>query len=239
MYFSHNDLLHINGIEFSSGYTLNFGENNKNQINRRIEFLEELIKNKSVLHLGCTDHLPLIEKKILNNTWVHKRITESASTCIGIDINKEAISYCHSVGFTNIIYCDIFSDPLPNKLENQKFDFILIGELLEHVDNPVHFLKQISVFFKGKFSEIIITGPNALRWNNSRFNFGNKEVINSDHRFWFTPYTLAKLLARSGLTPQQYWFCMTGGFNKRNFIYSWLLKKYPAFQDTVVITAKT
>jgi len=29
-----------------------------------------------------------------------------------------------------------------------------------------------------------------------------KEVINSDHRFWFTPYTITKILVSAGYSPE-------------------------------------
>ena len=30
-----------------------------------------------------------------------------------------------------------------------------------------------------------------------------KEIINSDHRFWFTPYTISKVLASAGYKPEK------------------------------------
>jgi hypothetical protein len=29
------------------------------------------------------------------------------------------------------------------------------------------------------------------------------EIINSDHRFWFTPYTIAKVLVSAGYNPEK------------------------------------
>lgn len=237
MNFSHKDLHYINGTKFSNGYSLEF-KNQPNKIFKRIELVEELVRDKKVLHLGCADHLPLINQKISSNNWLHKRITDSASYCVGIDINKEAIRHCHSLGYNNILNCDIYKDSIPDELSSHYFDYVVIGELLEHVDNPVSFLKQVSAFLENRFSEIVVTGPNALRWNNTKNSFQQKEVINSDHRFWFTPYTLAKLIVLADLTPLNFWFCMTGGINRRNYFYSWFLKRYPAFQDTIIISAK-
>lgn len=238
MQFTEKDLEYLSAKSFSSGYKLRFKFTPKDKnIVHRIEFLEKMLDGKSVLHLGCTDHIPLIDKKISENTWAHKRITEASAFCLGIDIDKDAIDHCHKLGYTNIIECDIFKDELPSELD-QHFDYIVIGELLEHVDNPVLFLKQLKSFFKSNFSNILITGPNALKWKNISTSFSNSELINSDHRFWFSPYTLAKLLTRSSFTPDQYWFGTTGGVNKRNYLYKWLLKRYPQFQDTIIMTAK-
>jgi hypothetical protein len=30
-----------------------------------------------------------------------------------------------------------------------------------------------------------------------------KEIINSDHRFWFTPYTISKVVASAGYYPER------------------------------------
>ncbi len=237
MIFSEQDLEYISGSKFSNSYRFDI-KNEQTKLFKRVDFIQNLAKDKNVLHLGCADHLHLIEDKIKKNSWLHKRLTETCNSCIGIDIDKPAISLCHKLGYKNIVYCDIFKDKIPKEIEGKFFDYIIIGELLEHVDNPVLFLNQIKAFFSNQFSEILLTGPNAFRWNNTKLSFKSSEIINSDHRYWFTPYTLAKVFYQSNLVPSKYWFVMTGGINKRNFFYKWFLKNYSLFQDTIVISAK-
>jgi len=51
---------------------------------------------------------------------------------------------------------------------------------------------------------IIITVPSALRFRNLN---GMKECINTDHRYWFTPFTIAKVCIEAGIYPEKLLFC--------------------------------
>ena len=60
----------LKGKEFSDGYF--FSIKDLFYSNTRIEKILELTKDKKILHLGCCDHIPLIEKRIVENKWLHK-----------------------------------------------------------------------------------------------------------------------------------------------------------------------
>jgi hypothetical protein len=169
---------------------------------KRINFLKRIVEGKKVVHLGCLDHLPIIDEKINNNQWLHKILTNSAEKCIGFDINENGINELRTkYGIENIHFDDITVKP--NALIcNEKWDYILLGELLEHIDNPNEFLKRIIENYSDTVNQIIITVPNILarnRFNNAKSGF---ESINTDHRFWFTPFTLLKVATMAGLNPK-------------------------------------
>jgi len=159
-------------------------------------FLLNLLKNKKIIHMGCVDHLELIEDRIKQGDWLHQKITDVAKRNIGIDTNCEGIKLLkEKIGIQDVHCIDIKKDSL-HELENETFDFILLGEVLEHIDNPVEFLSTIKNRFRN-IKRIIITVPHVL--NRDRFIDAQmgKEIINSDHRFWFTGYTLLKILTQS------------------------------------------
>ena len=163
----------------------------------------EIIKGHSVIHVGCADHLPLIEEKIRTNRWLHKLITDASSGCIGIDIDKEAITYIRDkLGIKNVIPGDILNDNL-DEINREKWDYVVFGEIIEHLDNPVEFLR----IFKNKYGDtvkkFIITVPSIFNLSQIRNIRKYREVINTDHRFWFTPYTILKVLVRSGYSPEK------------------------------------
>lgn len=60
--------------------------------------------------------------------------------------------------------------------------------------------------------------------------FKTIEVINTYHRFWFTPYTLFKIVSDAG-----YKISKLGYFEHSRLSQRELLKKYPAFRSTLVI----
>ena len=102
---------------------------------------------------------------------------------------------------------------IPEEVKDMQFDYVILGEMLEHVNDPVFFLRNIKEKLKSNVSKIIITVPNALRFRRvfdrfyNRGNRINEEYINSDHRYWFTPYTIAKVCMQSGIYPEKLFFC--------------------------------
>jgi hypothetical protein len=52
----------------------------------------------------------------------------------------------------------------------------------------------------------VITVPNA--WTQTTMHMANQsaEIINSDHRYWFTPYTLSKVIVQAGLELEDIYF---------------------------------
>jgi hypothetical protein len=163
----------------------------------RTQKLVALVTNKKIIHVGCVDHMPIIEEKIRTNTWLHKLVTDVATECIGVDINKEGIEFMKKIGYTNAYYADLMQPDLP-EITSKKWDYMILGEILEHVDNPCDFLKTLNKLYKNNVDKIIITVPNAF----CEYNFTNVqkgfEMINSDHRSIFSPYTLNKILHIGG-----------------------------------------
>jgi hypothetical protein len=126
---------------------------------------------------------------------------------------------------------------------------MVMGEILEHVDIPVLFLKQIRENYKKNISQILITVPNAFSYRNMKSIKENKEVINSDHRYWFTPYTLAKIVYLAGYTVDEFFFTdemhNKTGLKSKLFVIPFLkkkllfnkIKKYPALRINLVMIA--
>jgi 2-polyprenyl-3-methyl-5-hydroxy-6-metoxy-1,4-benzoquinol methylase len=197
-------LEYLEGKKFSNALKIKYDY--YQPIPDRISLLCNLVRGKNVLHLGCLDHLPLIDGKISRNKWLHKELTNVAAVCLGVDINVETRDYVKSkYGFDNIILGDFTQQVLP-EINKQQWDYAILGELLEHIDNPVDYLKTIRENYKQSIRKIIITVPNAWTQTTLKMAAKSAEYINSDHRYWFTPYTLAHVLIRSGLKLNEIYF---------------------------------
>ena len=173
---------------------------------KRVDFLKDLARNKRIVHLGCLDHKPLIEEKISRGQWLHKELTDVAEECIGVDIDADTLAFVQSkLGFKNIVLGD-FTKIQFKEIKSKAWDFAILGELLEHIDNPVQYLSDIKTNYSDCIDKIVITVPNA--WTRTAMRMATKsiEVINSDHRYWFTPYTLAKVLFQAGMITEQILF---------------------------------
>ena len=236
MKFKKNDYQFLKGERFSNGYKIKIGK--KIELQDRISLIRKAVKNKTVLHFGCVDHLPLIEEKIKNGFWLHEIITKDSAHCIGIDNNFEGIEYLKkNLGYKNVLGIDLIADEVPESITKRKWDYIIMGEIVEHLDNPVLFLKSIKA--KVNCDKIIVTVPNAFNYNNLKNIFKNSEFINTDHRFWFTPYTISKVLIEAGFYVESFHFCNGYPFGKsrKPNLRKYLLKKYPALNSTLLVIA--
>jgi len=237
MNLKHNLLPYLSGEMFSEGLYIPLANSQKN-ISDRINYIVEYCRGKKVIHVGCLDHEPLILKKIKANTWLHKRINEVAAKQVGIDINKNGIAFVKKeTGFSNIYFEDVLSSqPASKFIQEEYWDTMILGEVLEHVNDPVSFLKKIKEKYGPYVKEMMISVPNAFAWENFRLALSHKECINSDHRTWFSVYTLAKNLAEAGYHDFSYDFVSyePADYRSRYFI-KFLLKKFPALRSTVIM----
>jgi hypothetical protein len=69
------------------------------------------------------------------------------------------------------------------------------------------------------------------------------EIINSDHRFWFTPYTISKVLVSAGYNPEKITYTNLQSLNIRELIIrklKWITglnTGYPFYYfNTIIIT---
>jgi len=218
---------------------------NERHVPDRLGIIEGLATGKNIIHLGCADHLSLISKKIENNIWLHGRLRNCAKRCLGIDINREGIEYLRDrIGINDLVCADLLNDEV-DEIKGNKWDYMVIGEVLEHLDNPELFLSNLRKKFKANIGKLIITVPNAFFWLNFRNALAHRENINSQHYYWFSPYTLAKIIISSGMTPEDFRFCepipvrndYKARLNIRLLIGKFLLKRFPALRETLVMVA--
>lgn len=237
MHFQEEIIRYLNGEAFSSGAKIQLNINSP--LRHRDNVLQAAVAGKKVLHIGFVDHLPVIDEKIKRGIWLHQKLIDSASLCVGIDINQKGIKHLkenHQIG--NIYCLDILRDELPEELSNNRFDIILLPDVIEHIPNPQIFLNGLRAKLGNLCDQIIITTPNAFRLENFLNNLIRKEVINSDHRFWFTPFTISKILYDSGFSIEHMDYCQHGRYGLRKLIQKILIKVFPTFRDTLIVQAR-
>jgi 2-polyprenyl-3-methyl-5-hydroxy-6-metoxy-1,4-benzoquinol methylase len=159
-------------------------------------------------------------------------LSASAGTCIGVDIDQNAIIEAKRLsGLENIIWADVTDSSKPRELIDKVFDLAIFGEVLEHIGNPVLFLKQFLQRYGAQVAHTIITVPNALRAGNLRNAFKSQETINTDHRFFFTPYTICKVAWDAGLRPISIHMAF---FSKASRAKRLLLNRFPLFAENII-----
>ncbi|MEQ1745555.1 MAG: class I SAM-dependent methyltransferase [Saprospiraceae bacterium] len=200
-----------------------------------MEWLVPIITNKRVIHFGCVDHLSIVEQRRKENTWLHDILAKNCPDLVGIDIDEQGIDYMKGAGF-EVYRANVLTDPAPAEVLSRKWDYIVAGEVLEHIDDPVAFLTAIREKYAPVTERIIITVPNAMSYTNFRFALSNTEMINSDHRFWFSPFTLLKVVERAGIFPEGYDLCVDEPISM--FSIKYWLRNRPLFRNRVVLVGR-
>lgn len=200
MKYSEKDIAYILGKRFSTHYDMKL---EANKLVSRIEAIIKICTNKAVLHIGCCDHISVIDEKRANYTWLHGILEDKCSYLQGVDICEEAVNYCNVNQYSEmpIIVGDVTKCQVPNM---DKFDYVLMAEMIEHVNNPVDFLKETQKNLKeqGFNGKYILTAPNAFGMMKRNIFTKGVERINTDHKYWFSPFTLAKIMAEADIIPE-------------------------------------
>lgn len=237
MKIQNDDLPYLSGQKFSNGRAFEFRfDAADTQYRSRTDVLTDLVRDKQIIHVGCVDHdVASIEKKIKKGKWLHKELDETAMRCLGVDINQDGVDYINNtLGYADVMVADVTGDPVA-ELANEHWDYFLLPEVLEHIDNPVTFLQRIHANFRDNVGQLIITVPNAFTPDNVRNARQGKEVINTDHRYWFTPYTLAKVVMAAGFRVANITMCRHGRVKKRSVIKNRWFSRHPLMRSDIVM----
>ncbi|MDR2547874.1 MAG: class I SAM-dependent methyltransferase [Lachnospiraceae bacterium] len=236
---------YLSGSEINTGYTINYSLD-KTTLSKQ-EFLMEKCHGKKIIHLGFCDHIEVIDLKIKHNLWLHAKLLEVAAKCVGLDTNKSAIEHVRKLGYRDVFFCDITTCLLPEIgspfTEGEVFDYILLPDILEHIPNPVFFLKSLQSNYGKYFNKVIVTVPNAFCEANHKWALENVECINTDHFYLFSPYTLAKCLYAGGYGNFKFDLVTAHSLrilNYKHYKTLWRMHhfnrliKHPLFKDTIV-----
>jgi len=187
----------------------------------RIEYLRQRCTGQKVLHLGCLDHAEVITQRMKDGTWLHGIISEVSAACLGIDINascREIVRSQFDVDNIELIdLCNPFTDESLSKLTQTKWEVILCPEMLEHITNHQQFLLNLSKLASMSGAALVITVPNAFGFVNFINALRGFEAINTDHKYWFTFYTLSRLLTSTGWRPRE--LVYYNDRNKRRWVH--------------------
>ncbi len=148
--------------------------------------LKAVENNSNVLDIGC------------NEGYFTKEFKKKNCFIVGID----SLSIKNKNNFNKYIKLNLNET---NKLPFiDKFDYVLILDVIEHLDNPEVFLDKIREKSKLKKSKIIITTPNIaflitrLQLFFGSFNYGKLGILDLSHKRLFTFKSIIKLCESCG-----------------------------------------
>lgn len=147
----------------------------------RFDFFEWLCADKKTLHIGCADATTF---NVDNN--LHILLSNNIKELYGFDIHIDGLmklkEKCIGKYFSSY-----------NDLKTHVFDIIIVPEVLEHTDNAKFFLDEI---FSINAKEFFISVPNIMHYSKEMIQKESHfiEIINPDHKYWFSPYTLYNIV---------------------------------------------
>ncbi len=161
----------------------------------KFSWIVSMCANKVVLDVGCVGQ----DRSYEGNGWLHGELKKVAQVLIGTDINQLAMGDLKEKGYE--IY---LPDELPEK--NQKFDVIVMGDVIEHVNDPGAFLAFYAQFLNEN-GQMIICTPNVfgMRYIIQVLFYG-KPGTNEEHTLGFDPYVMLELFNRIDLAPKEFYW---------------------------------
>ena len=189
------------------------------------------------MDVGAVGYLPQIEYALKKDEWLHKIVNDLSSDSLGVDINSEGIEYCRRLGYDNIICANIEmnSERIMEGLGYKHIDYILFGEMLHEVDNPVGVLSNVRRGFKGHADRIIITVPSIYCVNNIIHALRGVDRNHTESRFWFSTYTLCRMVFAAGYIPKKIYLARKIKGRKLKIINR--LYRKNIFSDHIVLVA--
>ena len=177
----------------------------------RIEKIKKhlrLNKGKRVLDIGCsTGHLLYAIKPYVKE-------------CVGIELNEDNVKFAN-----NKLKIKVYNKPVEETdLPKKYFDVIFCFQALEHMPDPIRFLKTIKEYLKDG-GEIYMEVPNINEASLSIYNIKEYEdfYYHKPHLFYYSPETLADLMKKAGYKGKVLPFQWYNFLNQMN----WLLAKKP------------
>lgn len=148
------------------------------------KFKSMLKGDETILDMGCsTGHfLELIHPH--------------ARAVYGYEVNQKEGAFCREK-----LGLDVSDIPLAERFDAGMFDYITLIFVLEHIADPVLFLRDLSMFLKPQ-GKLVILVPNILDPLMSFFDLPDFQHFYYciEHLYYFTPETLKRVFEKANLT---------------------------------------
>jgi len=178
---------------------------------RKLKLLEKIQKNKGqLLDIGCG--MGLFVKNAADHGWKAQ----------GVDLDREMIDFGKKTFGANLS-CSMLSE-----LPEGHFDVITMFNLIDHLQTPVSFLKEVERILKP--NGIIYTNlHDAGGWKARKYQADWSAYCPPMHLYYYTPLNLELLVNKSGLK-----VLMVPGINLKEGIKVILVKKDDPRQVSVL-----
>ncbi len=159
----------------------------------RVAFIANLCRDKNVLDIGCLDETAV--KKQGTDDWLHRRIARVANTVLGVDSSSTLPDGGLVTGPNARIVKGDGLSPNLSADEERAVEVIVAGEFIEHLENPLAFIRAMKAKFTGRL--LILSTPNGVAFANALLGTVGREAQHPDHLLTSTFKTLNMLCKRA------------------------------------------
>jgi SAM-dependent methyltransferase len=175
----------------------------------RREFLLDLVRGRTMLSIGLGGHAEPNDYSYhlgsldLTRT-ISGQLAAVASEASFADISEEAIAAFRDQIPARYHLVDITSpvEGWPPELTGARFDVVVIGEVIEHLDNPGAALRNLHGLL-APGGQLVITVPNAFSLSGIARVVLGRETTHPEHTTHHSFVTLQRLLAMNGMPPSE------------------------------------
>jgi hypothetical protein len=209
----------------------------------KTKHLEAISTGKVVAHLGCTDW-PNQAEQISNNNLLHVKIMSVAKHTIGVDIDADGINHLQNLYQGSHFLCgDVSSSSqIQQELVEFKPDFLLIPDVLEHIEDSRSFLLGIRKVLSSTQAVGVITTPNAYALKTFIPAFFAIDFTHPDHCSIHNEFTIDHAMRDANLKIRQIGY-LSRDISERYGVLmqiltrplDWFCRLFPRFADTLYV----
>ncbi|MDZ7840044.1 MAG: class I SAM-dependent methyltransferase [Gammaproteobacteria bacterium] len=190
------------------------------------------VTNRRVLDVGVVDSRRKVDdsrQRVRKPDALFQQISQNNAEVVGVDLDPEGVEELNTMGYK--VHCGNAEDIVLDRT----FDTIVAGEIIEHLDNPGAFLRNMKSHLDAN-GVVIVSTPNPFYCKQSgKIWRKHRPQVHEEHTCWFDPITLTELMRRQGLTVvDSCWVQPRGSWHK-----TWKQRFRGYFSHSFILVAQT
>ncbi len=205
--------------------------------------LKKISNQKNVVHLGCTDWPNQIEQ-ILKNNLLHTRVLDVARSTLGVDVDLAGISHLQELYPDEEFLCGDVSNAqdIQQRLIDFKPDYLLIPDVLEHIENSRDFLMGVGKVLLKTDAIGVFTTPNSFALKTYIPVFFGLDFTHPDHCSIHNEFTIEHAMNDANLKVLKIGYISRDISDRYGLLVQiltrpidWFCRLFPRFSDTLYI----
>jgi hypothetical protein len=209
----------------------------------KTKHLLSVSSNKVVVHLGCTDWPNQIEQ-ISKQNLLHIKILNATKKVIGVDVDVDGINHLQKLYPEKDFICGDVSTS--NKVQQELIDYfpdyLLVPDVLEHIENSRNFLVAIEKVLSKTGATAVFTTPNAFALKTFIPALFGVDFTHPDHCSIHNEFTILHAMNDANLQIIKVGYLSRDISERYGLLmqlitkpFDWFCRLFPRFSDTLYV----